>query len=616
MTALVCRGVDGRLALFAFGLLALSLALLMHLYWGIQHDAVLYTMQGLAHLHPDLYANDIFLKYGSQDHYSVFGSLYGAAIGALGMEHAAVMLTVLSQIALFLSAWWLSRRVMSPPAAALAVAWLAALELPYGAGGAFHLVEDFLTPRLLSEALVLAAIAASLMRRATLTATLLIASAAIHPAMAVAGVAYLMELRWFSLQRRYTVAAGIFCAGLLLLWLARESGPPLTFSEDWRQLAVARAPYLALANWTSLDCSRLCPAAATLCVLSIVTDVGVLRRLAISALALSIAGVLLTLIGGDLWHIVLVVQVQPWRWTWLAVALGTLLLPLTIARLWGLGTRGRCTLAVLLTVYCLQDEISAPEMTLLAVIAAWYAVTRLPIGRATQRYLLVGAVAMLCIGMGWDIANRFVYAKLPFIQFSGLPAISWMRQMIRSSVLPSLLLGAAWLAVFHRPTAMRLKFMTAGGVIALIAIIPCAAHDWSAVGYPAGIYEAFRAWRSLIPVGTEVLWVGNPLKAWIYLERPSYYSEQQLSTTLFSRTAATVMHQRLLSMAPFLTGEGIPVPVTPSSTELSLKAVCASGSMGFIATHHRFPDEALATLPGNLERPFGGLRLFRCDGSP
>ena len=64
-------------------LLITGLYLFLHPYQGLIHDARLYTLQALNHLHPDLYSNDVFLKYGSQDSYTLFTPVY--AVGSAGI---------------------------------------------------------------------------------------------------------------------------------------------------------------------------------------------------------------------------------------------------------------------------------------------------------------------------------------------------------------------------------------------------------------------------------------------------------------------------------------------------------------------------------------------------
>jgi hypothetical protein len=76
------------LALFCAATWALS-----HSYRGIFHDAGLYTLQALAHLDPGYLGQDVFLRFGSQDRFTIFGALYAGAMH-LGPEPAASLLTL------------------------------------------------------------------------------------------------------------------------------------------------------------------------------------------------------------------------------------------------------------------------------------------------------------------------------------------------------------------------------------------------------------------------------------------------------------------------------------------------------------------------------------------
>src|SRR5215813_3338400 len=61
--------------------------------FGVIHDSQIYLIQALGRLQPDPFAQDIFLRYGSQDSYTVFSPLFAAAIHLFGVENAAAILT-------------------------------------------------------------------------------------------------------------------------------------------------------------------------------------------------------------------------------------------------------------------------------------------------------------------------------------------------------------------------------------------------------------------------------------------------------------------------------------------------------------------------------------------
>jgi hypothetical protein len=605
------------LSITAFVLLAASAWLLLHLYWGIQHDAVLYTMQGLAHLHPDFYANDVFLRYGSQDRYSLFGALYGQVIGALGVDHAAALMTLLSQIALLLGGWSLARRQTAPHVALLSVTLLAVLELPYGSGGVFTLMEDFVTPRELSEGLALGAIAAMLSGRRWLALALLTASLGIHPLMALGAI--LWAGAFYSSARSHGFKIlGLALLLLVLMLAAALLQSPVSGHREWAALAINRAPYLVLSNWTVVAWSNLSRPIAALLVLAVATPDHTTRRLTRVALGVSLTGLLLTFVGADWLRLLPVLQLQPWRWTWIAVALSALMLPLIVRHLWSQGLLGRTALALLLTVYFFEDEIYAPLIGLMAVVAAWLAFKPPGFVRLShQRLIFWGAVLALVIGVGWDFANRFVYAKIPYVQFAGLPpVVTTIRRITRDSFFPALLMTGCWWLVFQVRWQTPRFALLAMGLVGFATTAELAVTRYSFHSYPSSLYAAFSPWRQLIAPGSEVLWTGDPLKTWIYLERPTFFADQQLSTTLFSQTAANVLQQRFAELQPILISEGVVMSgdtaANAAAATVTLGEVCAHAPVQYVVTRHPFLAAPLAVLPKDLPMPYGGLKLFEC----
>ena len=111
-----------RLGLAAVALLGVATWALSHSYRGIFHDAGLYTLQALTRLHPGSLSEDVFLKFGSQDRFTLFSPVFASASRLLGVEPAAAALTLLFQGALLAGAWSLARAVMPLPMTLLGVA--------------------------------------------------------------------------------------------------------------------------------------------------------------------------------------------------------------------------------------------------------------------------------------------------------------------------------------------------------------------------------------------------------------------------------------------------------------------------------------------------------------
>src|SRR6185312_1865069 len=106
-------GVRRRLELAALLTLWLATWCLAHGYVGIRHDAVLYTLQALAHSSTGGLRDDVFLRFGSQDRYTIFSWIYAGFIHAFGVEAAARILTFTCQLAVLLGAALLLYRIVS-----------------------------------------------------------------------------------------------------------------------------------------------------------------------------------------------------------------------------------------------------------------------------------------------------------------------------------------------------------------------------------------------------------------------------------------------------------------------------------------------------------------------
>ncbi len=152
-------------ALLALGLAVLAIWVVQHPYGDIRHDAMIYSFLALARLHPDTLSNDVFLRFGSQDHFTLFSPIFSFMIRHFDLAAAAAIMTFVSQAALCGCAWLVARRFMSPASALLAVGLLLALPGFYGSGQLFSYTEDFLTARLPADALALGSLGGSADKR-------------------------------------------------------------------------------------------------------------------------------------------------------------------------------------------------------------------------------------------------------------------------------------------------------------------------------------------------------------------------------------------------------------------------------------------------------------------
>jgi len=239
-----------RGGLLALALCVLSAWLIQHPYADITHDANIYSLLALKRLAPDALGADVFLRFGSQDRFTVFSPIFAFAIRHCDLAPAAALITFVSQMALYGCAWLLARRFMSPASALLATGLLVVLPGWYGSHHLFSYTEDFVTPRLPAEALVLGSLAAALSGRSKTALICISAALVVHPIMACAGIAMLLITCVGPARPKpvllATAVLGVVALGAALLI---PVGPFARFDAEWLGMIVEGTPYVFVTNW-------------------------------------------------------------------------------------------------------------------------------------------------------------------------------------------------------------------------------------------------------------------------------------------------------------------------------------------------------------------------------
>jgi hypothetical protein len=608
----------GTLERAAWVLSIVAAWMLMHLYAGLSHEAILYTVQGLGHERPDLWAQDIALRFGLQDRHTLLTPLFGLLINAVGPEHAAQLLTVGGQVAFFAAAWLLARALLAPRQALAGVLLLVALPGLYGAGDSLRIAEDFVTPRLLAESLVLAAVLCWTRRGRLGIGIFTLLALLIDPLVGITGVALFLWLDLALPRPRLSLAlAGIALALLLLVgWLAK--GPPLHFDLAWYQWVPEHTPPLQITQWSAADWG------VTLASLGVLyAGIALLeapaRALTQAALGIALASIALTAIGADQLHLVLITQGQPWRCLWLSTAVATLLAPLIATRLWQHSVLGRASTLLLLGQYLLMSEHYAPLVAALAFAVLALTLRAAPrIAPQYQRLAFFGALLLFILALVVAIANYVVvahYRYFPEQEFSGPIWIKSLREAARHGLASFILLGliAGFTAgAWRRAAAPVLLLLAALGCAVLV---PTSWTLWTRVTYRPADEALFASWRALIPPGNDVLFAENPLFVWIVLERPSYISRAQLAGALFSRPAALLLAERETALRPYLRAQGRNLwgPDPAAAQEIpTLAMACAAPDLQFVVSGAPLHVPPIATAPAGVSADFQGLKLYRC----
>lgn len=226
------------------------LALLVEGYHpGVEDDAV--YLSAIRHrLNPALYPHDA-QWFTLQMQASIFDRLMAAWVRLTHMPIGVSELLgqVLAAFCLLWGCWALARRCFSSAAGQWAgVALVGVLFTLPVAGTALYIFDQYLHPRAIATALILAAIVAMLERRIVPAVVLLLASIVVHPLMGAYGLSYCAIL-WIAgwLRRRapqpMPVPVSAMAVVAVPLWIFQ--GP----SPAWR-LALSTRNYYFLGRWT------------------------------------------------------------------------------------------------------------------------------------------------------------------------------------------------------------------------------------------------------------------------------------------------------------------------------------------------------------------------------
>lgn len=238
-------------------LLLLSLNALARPYAGVIHDAKLYAVQVLNQAEPETFAGDLFLRYGSQDDYTLFSRVVVPLVRLLGVEATFFLLYLAFNTLFFFGLQRLILTLIRDRAAAvLALFYACVAPLPYGGMGIFVANEAFFTARLIACALVLHALADACTHRFGRATALLLAALLVHPIMAFGGVLVLGAYLGMTYLRPIALA-GLLACGALLALTALTCEPIVarlgTVDPEWHAAILAITEYNFPLHWGPLD---------------------------------------------------------------------------------------------------------------------------------------------------------------------------------------------------------------------------------------------------------------------------------------------------------------------------------------------------------------------------
>jgi hypothetical protein len=436
-----------------------------------------------------------------------------------------------------------------------------------------------------------------------------------HPIMAAAGIAALLVFYLAIPNPR--LAIKLVLVGLAVLAAAAFAMPTGIygrFDEVWLLLVEERSPYLFLRHWQLEDWARVAVTLATLAVGIDETSCARARLLCRVALMTTVGGLALTWIACDCLHLVLITQLQPWRWQWLGTVVAAVLLPEILRSGWQSGVAGRTTRALLLAAWL----FSSNEFALIAVLAlaAAMAFTR-RLASSEARLVFWGACGMLALATVWRVASNLEFIDAFYLD----PHIPlWMRRtmsFVHDGSLPAAASAMVWWLACARRGQAVLILLAAAATGACVTILPQTWKSWTFQEFPPQRIAQFASLRAQIPPGSEVFLAESPVATWLLLDRPSYLSVIQTSGMVYSRPAALELRRRAIAIGSALSPQTFlgwntgGTALNPSVPQL--QRICQTGEVEFLVTSADLGMTPLAVARRESGRASHEARLYHCS---
>jgi hypothetical protein len=532
-------------------LIAIAFWVLTHPYPGIMGDASAYVGRALADLHPAGIGRDMMFVNDGQSRFSLYPLMLDRLVAWFGTGPTALTLAFLSMAAWIAALCCLARQYVTPRYVFLVVLFVAVLPVSYGAPWRFGYSEVLTVPRPFAEALVLVALATLATGRTLLPLALLVAATLIHPIMALAGWC-VFGIVLCREDRRWAIAAAL---GAALLLVGAFAGVPIldrlvTFMDPGlKAFAESRSSLLFPTRWPLDFIGPVAVEATTLAIAASFFD-GRRRMIFIAAIFAGIGGIALQVLFGDWLSLLLVIQAQPWRMTWLLAALGAAGLGIATIELWRQGPRGRVVLAVLATAWLASEESAVGALICAVALALHFGVRLIPIA-ITPRIVAWSWAATCALALLWNEHYFVGYARfLAAIPADGPHYASyfWMRRYIAFPIL-----AVVVALVFQRPSRMIWGLQCAAALLLIIAAIRFF-DDRTPFQKMVDADRHPPALMNLIASrGGEVLWMDGLWEAWFLAGRPQWASPQQGVSTIFSTALTNKWRERMT----FLVRQGL-----------------------------------------------------------
>ncbi|MBN1365896.1 MAG: hypothetical protein JW976_13895 [Syntrophaceae bacterium] len=546
------RSLNLRQNFVIFSILA-SLWLLKHPYYGIWHDGVIYTFMALKDLYPDVFASDLFIKFGSQYNFTLFPQIYAGLINSFGIYKSALLLTVVGQLLWIFAAVTLFRIFLKGKELYISLAIVFFMSAFYGGFYCLRYAEPFVNPRIFSEAFCILGAICILKNRYIFSASFIFLSFLMHPLITMCACLIFYVYLVLTYPRILFSAPLLAAAALLLGFFKIEplAGLFRIIPPEWHQIIKVRSSFMLFSQWPLSSLAELfytTSITAAACLFS----KGSMRRLFLASIMGAYCGILVNIIGGEILKIELIMQIQAWRALWFLQfisALGATVIIINFLKLKNNKLLLCCFF--LLTCYSTHLGVISFGITLiflyLCVRVSRNDLPPVNVPRPTV-FLIIVIIIIICIIISSITGPISIFIKNDF-------NIKLLAPTLESIPLDLFTPSILFLVIFFfehywdKKPAFKIVFLSFAVLVFSLAV-------WDRQSPGSKMLESNEDdtafFRNILPKDATILWDNSPEVSWFGARRPSYVSAQQGSGIVFYQKTALEYAKRINTILPFM----------------------------------------------------------------
>jgi len=327
----------------------------------------------------------------------------------------------------------------------------------------------------------------------------------------------------------------------------------LSFDPEWFEVVRGRDSFYFLTLWGPNDWIPIFNM-LVLAAFGLTVAEANERRFLSTVIAVGIGGLVFSLIGGDVFRNVLVADIQAWRTTWLLALVAHLFVARIFFRIQTLRKSSSIVnvasffaLAIgLLALSQFFRPLSAPATAMLVIagiVGLWELENRAIPFTVRLLVTLFGEFTLA-------VAVIFLYISISNINIS-VASPDALRDPMRAIALVVIALAAMGALLIEKRNSRKQDICSVVILCLAVALVTVAGFVWDQRTPWTRFVDTTEAppdsLTSLLPGRSPVYWEGDVTVPWFLLKRPSYFSCEQGTGTIFSRSTAVNYQSRYKS---------------------------------------------------------------------